>query len=63
MQAAIYPYNHEDSTLSAPRDSGSIIAGTGQADPTDMTYASPYCWIDERIKEAFPNTHSYPITA
>lgn len=75
IQLAIYSYSHKDSAFSAPGDSGSIIAdgkgrifglligGAGESDDTDLSYASPYYWVDERIKEAFPNAHLYPIKA
>ncbi|KAG8740173.1 hypothetical protein FRC10_004699, partial [Ceratobasidium sp. 414] len=72
---AIYPYGHKGGAFSAPGDSGSVIAdansrilgiligGAGRADYTDVTYASPYYWVEERIKEAFPDSYLYPITA
>jgi hypothetical protein len=75
MEVAIYPYSHKDGAFSAPGDSGSVIAdangdivgiltgGAGKTDSTDVTYASPYYWVNERIKEAFPSAHLYPITA
>lgn len=79
MELAIYPYSHsfKDGAFSAPGDSGSVIAdangrivgiltgGAGQADSTDLdvTYAAPYYWVHERIKEAFPNADLYPTTA
>jgi hypothetical protein len=76
MQLAIYSYNQKDGAFSAPGDSGSIISdgkgrivgliigGAGKSDTdSDVTYATPYYWIDERIKEVFPNAHLYPITA
>lgn len=74
MELAIYPYSYKDGAFSAPGDSGSVIAdaksrivgiltgGTGKADCTDVTYASPYYWIEERIKKAFPDSYLYPIT-
>lgn len=79
MELAIYPYSQsfKDSAFSAPGDSGSVIAdangrivgiltgGAGQAGSTDLdvTYAAPYYWVHERVKEAFPNADLYPITA
>ena len=77
MEIAIYPYSHwhNDGAFSAPRDSGSVIGnanhrifgmligGVGQTDSIDVTYASPYYFLDERIKTAFPNSHLYPIPA
>jgi hypothetical protein len=73
MEIAIYSYSHKDSAFSAAGDSGAIITdgkgsivglltgGAGQTDSTDVTYASPYYWVNERIKETFPNAHLYPI--
>jgi len=75
MEVAIYPYSHQDGAFSAPGDSGSIIAdansrivgiltgGAGQTNSTDVTYASPYYWVEERIKKAFPNSYLCPIMA
>ena len=75
MEVAIYSYSHKDGAFSAPGNSGSIIAdansrilgiltgGTGQTDSTDVTYASPYYWVEERIQKAFPDSCLYPTTA
>lgn len=75
MAIAIYSYSQKDGAFSAPGDSGSVIAdakgrivgiligGAGKKDSIDVTYASPYYWIEERIKEAFPDSYLYPITA
>jgi hypothetical protein len=75
MEIAIYPYSHKDGAFSALGDSGSVIGdannrivgmltgGAGQTDSTDIAYASPYYFLDERIKKAFPNSHLYPISA
>ncbi|KAF8464984.1 hypothetical protein DFH94DRAFT_796235 [Russula ochroleuca] len=73
MEITIYPYSHKDGAFSAPGGSGSVISdannrivgmltgGAGQTDSTDVTYASQYYFLDERIKKAFPNSHLYPI--
>ncbi|KAL5478630.1 hypothetical protein ACEPAI_2815 [Sanghuangporus weigelae] len=65
--------SHQDSAFSAPGDSGSIVVdansrivgmltgGAGQTNSTDVTYVSPYYFLDERIKKAFPNSYLYPI--
>jgi hypothetical protein len=75
MAIAIYPGSHQDGAFSAPGDSGAVIAdangrivgiltgGAGQGEYTDVSYASPYYWVEERIKMAFPDSHLYPITA
>jgi hypothetical protein len=73
MEIAIYPYSHKDGAFSAGGDSGSIVVdgqgyivgmltgGTGATESTDVTYLTPYFWLDERVKQAFPNSHLYPI--
>lgn len=76
MELAIYPYSNKDGAFSALGDSGSIIAdgkgrivgyltgGAGQADSTNVTYATPFYWLfDERIKKHFPNAYLSPVTA
>jgi hypothetical protein len=74
MEIAIYSYSHKDGAFSAPGDSGAVIAdangrivgmltgGAGKTDGIDVTYATPYYFLDERIKKAFPNCHLYPFT-
>ena len=59
--------------FSAPGDSGSILTDgkerivgilTGDAGltgSTDVTYVSPYYWVEERIKAVFLNVHLHPI--
>ncbi|KAF8259310.1 hypothetical protein EI94DRAFT_1813513 [Lactarius quietus] len=75
MELAIYSCSYKDGAFSAPGDSGSVIAdpngrivgiitgGAGRANSIDVTYASPYHWIEESIKKAFPDSYFYPITA
>ena len=75
MELAIYPYSYKDGAFSAPGDSGSIIADgkgriigllTGGAGKTnskfDVAYATPYYWLNDRIKAHFPDAHLYPVT-
>ena len=73
MEIATYSYSRNDGAFSAPKDSGSIVADdkerivgilTGDAGltgSTDVTYVSPYYWVEERIKAVFPNAHLHPI--
>ncbi|KAL4078815.1 hypothetical protein V8B97DRAFT_2067909 [Scleroderma yunnanense] len=74
MELAIYPYSHKDGAFSTLGDSGFIIAdskggivglftgGAGQADSTDVTYATPFYWLfDECIRAHFRNAYLYPI--
>ena len=63
----IYPYGHKDGTFSAPGDSGSVIGDAhnrtgdaGQSKFTEVTYVSPYSFLEECIK-AFPYSHLYQI--
>ncbi|KAF8994474.1 hypothetical protein BDQ17DRAFT_1366852, partial [Cyathus striatus] len=62
------------SAFSCPGDSGSIIVdsegraaallfggcGYDEDSPADITYATPFEWLLERIKAKFPNVHLYP---
>jgi hypothetical protein len=71
---AVYPYSRKDGPFSAPGDSGSIVvdgkgrivglltAGAGTTDSTDVTYITPYFWLDERIKQVFPKSYLYDAT-
>jgi hypothetical protein len=73
MEFTVYPYSHRDGAFSARGDSGSIVVdgqgcivglltgGSGMTDSTDVTYVTPYFWLEERIKNAFPNSYLYPI--
>ncbi|KAF8332800.1 uncharacterized protein EI90DRAFT_3145403 [Cantharellus anzutake] len=73
MEIAIHPYNHKDGAFSAPGDSGSIVVdglgriiglltgGSGTTGSTDVTYVTPYSWVEEQIKKAFPDSYLYPI--
>jgi hypothetical protein len=73
MEMAIYAYGHRDGAFSAEGDSGSIVVdgqgrivgmitgGTGATDEADVTYLTPYFWLEERVKQAFPESYLYPI--
>ena len=74
IEWAILPYDHKSGVFSAAGDSGSIIAdtygrigglltgGTGNAKSTDITYATPFFWLFQRIKaNGFPNAHLNPV--
>jgi hypothetical protein len=75
MQLAIYPYDHKSGAFSAPRDSGAVVVdgigrivglltgGAGRAEFIDVTYLTPYFWLEKHIKQAFPNSHLYPTVA
>ena len=67
-------YDNSSGVSSAPGDSGSIIVdglgrigglltgGTGRAETSDVTYATPMWWLWPRIKQHFPNAYLYPTT-
>ena len=61
---------YPEEVFSAPGDSGSIIAdirgriggmltdGSGKADSIDLTYATQFWWLLQRIRaNGFPNAH------
>jgi hypothetical protein len=62
IEWAILPYDHKSGVFSAAGDSGSIIAdtygrigglltgGAGNAEPTDITYATPFFWLLQRSR-------------
>ena len=64
MAVAVYPYSHRDGPFSARGDSGSmivdgrgrivglLIGGVGATGDFDVTYLTPYFWIEEHIKNA-----------
>lgn len=74
-ELAIYPYDKEHAPFSQGGDSGSIVVdGEGQivgmitggtngiqTSSADVTYVTPYHWLQDRIAEAFPNSFHYPI--
>jgi hypothetical protein len=74
MEWAIYNYDNNSGVFSALGDSGSIVVdglgrigglltgGTGKAETSDVTYATPMWWLWPRIKQHFPNAHLYPTT-
>ncbi|KAI0672614.1 hypothetical protein C8Q78DRAFT_1020432 [Trametes maxima] len=70
MEWAILNYDSKSEVFSKPGDSGSIIAdirgriggmltgGAGMTGSSDMTYATPFNWVLERIKaNGFPNVN------
>ncbi|TFY55345.1 hypothetical protein EVG20_g9354 [Dentipellis fragilis] len=70
MEWGIMNYDSGSEAFSEPSDSGAIVAdlrgriggmltgGAGKADALDMTYATPWWWLFERIKaNGFPDAH------
>ena len=76
MEWAILPYDNKSGVFAAPGDSGSIIAdahgrigglltgGAGNMESSDITYATPFFWLLQCIKNnGFPDAHLYPVVA
>lgn len=73
LEVSVYPYSHKDGAFSAPGDSKSIVVdgegslvglltgGSGTTKATDVTYITPYFWLEERVKQDFPGCFLYPI--
>ncbi|KAG8894194.1 hypothetical protein FRC01_013119 [Tulasnella sp. 417] len=71
IEVAILSYDKLRGPFSAPGDSGAIIldragrivalltGGGGTTDETDVTYGTPYWWLEEQIKKVFPSCHLY----
>jgi len=72
IEIAIHSYDHKSGAFSADGDSGSIVVdgmgriiglitgASGAFDSKDVSYVTPYFWLEERIKKAFPASHLYP---
>jgi len=75
MEIAVLPYGNTNGPFSAPGDSGSIVldrkgrivgmlnGGAGTIDRTDVTYLTPYSYLDEEVKRHFPNSFLYDVVA
>ncbi|KAF8903510.1 hypothetical protein CPB84DRAFT_1845802 [Gymnopilus junonius] len=71
MEIAVLPYGSTHGPFSAPGDSGSIVldrkgrilrmlnGGAGSIDKTDITYLTPYSYIEKDIKKYFPRSILY----
>lgn len=71
IEIAVLPYGNTDGPFSAPGDSGSIVldrngrilgmvtGGAGTTNGTDVTYLTPYWYIEQEIKKYFPNSFLY----
>jgi hypothetical protein len=71
LEIAVLPYNQMHGKFSDVGDSGSIVldregrivgiltGGTGPTEQTDVTYLTPYWWIEEQIKAKFPSCFLY----
>ncbi|KAK6343608.1 hypothetical protein TWF730_011199 [Orbilia blumenaviensis] len=71
IEIAVLPYDRAHGSFSACGDSGSIVlardgrivglitGGMGITNETDITYLTPYWWLDEQIKLKFPGCFLY----
>jgi hypothetical protein len=67
------PYDKTREPFSDPGDSGSIVlardgrivgiltGGAGPADETDITYITPYWWVEKQIKAKYPDCFLYDV--
>ncbi|KAJ3479860.1 hypothetical protein NLI96_g8767 [Meripilus lineatus] len=73
IELAVLHYGRRTGPFSAPGDSGSIVltrdggilgmitGGAGNTYGTDVTYLTPYWYIEEEIKKVFPDCHLYEV--
>jgi hypothetical protein len=73
IEIAVLPYDKTHGRFSDPGDSGSIVlardgrivgiltGGAGPTDETDITYLTPYWWIEQQIKSKYPGCFLYDV--
>jgi hypothetical protein len=73
MEIAVLPYGNAIGPFSTPGDSGSIVldrnghilgmlnGGAGSTNRTDVTYLTPYWYIEAEIRRHFPNSFLYDV--
>ncbi|KAG8817317.1 hypothetical protein FRC19_011436 [Serendipita sp. 401] len=73
MEIAVLPYGNANGPFSASGDSGSIVldrngrilgmlnGGAGSTNRTDVTYLTPYWYIEQEIKKYFPDSFLYDV--
>ncbi|KAJ3476185.1 hypothetical protein NLI96_g11332 [Meripilus lineatus] len=73
IELAVLPYGRRTGPFSAPGDSGSIVltldggslrmitGGAGNTYGTDVTYLTPYWYIEEEIKKVLPDCDLYEV--
>ena len=73
IEIAVLPYDERRGKFSDRGDSGSIVlardgrivgiltGGAGPIERTDITYLSPYWWIEKKIKDKFPSCFLYDV--
>ena len=75
IEIGVVAYGNLEGPFSAPGDSGSIVldrngailgmitGGAGTTEKTDVTYVTPYSFLDKAIKKYFPDSFLYEIVA
>ncbi|KZP24239.1 hypothetical protein FIBSPDRAFT_736125 [Athelia psychrophila] len=73
IEIAVLPYDKKRGKFSDAGDSGSIVlardgrivgiltGGRGDTEETDITYITPYWWIEEQIKRKYPDCYLYDV--
>ncbi|KAN0081180.1 hypothetical protein V8E55_008804 [Tylopilus felleus] len=73
LEIAVLPYNKTHGKFSDAGDSGSVVldrggrivgiltGGSGLTDETNITYLTPYWWVQEQVKAKFPGCFLYEV--
>ncbi|KIY44819.1 hypothetical protein FISHEDRAFT_77229 [Fistulina hepatica ATCC 64428] len=73
IEIAVLPYDKTRGKFSDVGDSGSIVlardgrivgiltGGAGPTDETDVTYLTPYWWVEQQIKTKYPGCFLYEV--
>jgi hypothetical protein len=73
IELAVLPYDKRHGRFSDAGDSGSIVlardgrivgiltGGSGPTDETDITYITPYWWVEKEIKAKYPGCFPYDV--
>ncbi|KAI0056726.1 hypothetical protein BV25DRAFT_1831935 [Artomyces pyxidatus] len=73
LEVAVLPYDRKRGAFSAPGDSGAIVlerggrivgmltGGGGTAGEIDISYLTPYWWLEEQIQKVFPDSYLYDV--
>ncbi|KAH7882030.1 hypothetical protein F5I97DRAFT_1832632 [Phlebopus sp. FC_14] len=73
LEIAVLPYDKAHGKFSDVGDSGSVVldragrivgiltGGSGPTDETDITYLTPYWWLQDQVKAKFPGCFLYDV--
>ena len=70
VEVSVLPYDRKRGAFSAPGDSGAIVlggivgmvtGGGGTTEENDITYLTPYWWLEEQIKKVLPGCYLYDV--